>query len=60
MTAKQPAVKKYVVKLGAEERERFNASIEKGKAPARQASKADWQFTTSDARIKLKRLYPAI
>ena len=23
-------------------------------------SKADWQFTTADARIKLKRLYPAI
>lgn len=23
-------------------------------------SKADWQFTTADARVKLKRLYPAI
>jgi DDE superfamily endonuclease len=23
-------------------------------------SKADWQFTTTDARIKLKRLYPSI
>ena len=23
-------------------------------------TKADWQFTTADARIKLKRLYPAI
>jgi uncharacterized small protein (DUF1192 family) len=22
-------------------------------------TKADWQFTTADARIKLKRLYPA-
>jgi hypothetical protein len=22
--------------------------------------KADWQFTTADARVKLKRLYPAI
>jgi uncharacterized small protein (DUF1192 family) len=22
-------------------------------------AKADWQFTTADARIKLKRLYPA-
>jgi hypothetical protein len=21
---------------------------------------ADWQFTTADARVKLKRLYPAI
>jgi hypothetical protein len=23
-------------------------------------SKIDWQFTTTDARIKLKRLYPSI
>jgi hypothetical protein len=23
-------------------------------------SKADWQFTTADARVKLKRLYPSI
>jgi hypothetical protein len=23
-------------------------------------AKADWQFTTADARVKLKRLYPAI
>ena len=23
-------------------------------------TKADWQFTTADARVKLKRLYPAI
>jgi hypothetical protein len=23
-------------------------------------AKADWQFTTTDARIKLKRLYPAV
>ena len=22
--------------------------------------KTDWQFTTADARVKLKRLYPAI
>ena len=26
----------------------------------RNHTKADWQFTTADARIKLKRLYPAI
>jgi hypothetical protein len=26
----------------------------------RHHSKADWQFTTADARVKLKRLYPAI
>jgi hypothetical protein len=24
------------------------------------AKKIDWQFTTTDARIKLKRLYPKI
>ena len=24
------------------------------------SSKADWQFTTEDARVKLKRLYPSI
>ena len=23
-------------------------------------AKADWQFTTADARVKLKRLYPTI
>ena len=23
-------------------------------------TKADWQFTTADARIKLKRLYPSL
>ena len=23
-------------------------------------AKADWQFTTSDARVKLKRLYPSL
>ncbi len=23
-------------------------------------AKADWQFTTADARVKLKRLYPVI
>ena len=26
----------------------------------RKHAKADWQFTTADARVKLKRLYPAI
>lgn len=40
MTAKQPAVKKYVVKLSADERDRLNALIQKGKAPARQLLKA--------------------
>ena len=40
VTAKQPAVKKYLVTLSAEERERLNALIQKGKAPARQVLKA--------------------
>jgi len=26
----------------------------------RKHAKADWQFTTADARVKLKRLYPAL
>lgn len=45
MTAKQPAVqpavKKYIVTLSAEERERLNTLIQKGKARARQLLKAD-------------------
>ena len=40
MTAKQPTVKKYIVELNAEERDRLNALIQKGKAPARQLLKA--------------------
>ena len=40
MTEKQPAVKKYVVKLSSEERERLTALIQKGKAPPRQVLKA--------------------
>ena len=40
MTAKQPAVKKYVVMLSGEERERLNVLIQKGKAPVRQVLKA--------------------
>ena len=40
MTAKQPAVKKYIIKLSDEERERLNALIQKGKSPARQVLKA--------------------
>lgn len=40
MIAKQPAVKKYVVSLGEAERERLNALIQKGKAPARQVLRA--------------------
>ena len=40
MTAKQPAVKKYIVTLKEEERERLNALIQKGKSPVRQVLKA--------------------
>jgi Homeodomain-like domain len=40
VTVKQPAVKRYIVKLSADERERLNALIQKGKGPARQALKA--------------------
>jgi poly-gamma-glutamate capsule biosynthesis protein CapA/YwtB (metallophosphatase superfamily) len=40
VTAKQAAVKKYIVKLSAEERARLNALIQKGKSPARQVLKA--------------------
>lgn len=40
MTAKQPAVKKYVVRLGDDEREQLTTLIKKGKAPARQLLKA--------------------
>lgn len=40
MTAKQSAVKKYVVKLSSDERDRLDALIQKGKAPARQVLKA--------------------
>ena len=31
-----------------------------GRGPEQHHAKADWQFTTADARTKLKRLYPSI
>ena len=40
MTAQQPAVKKYIVKLTAEERTRLDVLIQKGKAAARHLLKA--------------------
>jgi hypothetical protein len=40
VTAKQPAVKKYVVKLSDAEREQLNALIQKGGSPARPVLKA--------------------
>ena len=39
MIAKQPAVKRYIVKLGADEREKLNALIQ-GQSPAHQVLKA--------------------
>ena len=38
--AKQPAVKRYIVTLSADERERLNTLIQKGTSPARQVPKA--------------------
>jgi transposase len=40
VTAKQPAVKKYVVALSVEERQQLTALIQTGKRPARQVLKA--------------------
>ena len=40
MIAKQPAVKRYIVTLSADERERLNGLIQKGTSPARQVLKA--------------------
>lgn len=40
MTAKQRAVKKYIVKLSDDEREQLTGLIQKGKGPARQLLKA--------------------
>jgi len=40
VTAQQPAVKKYIVKLSAEERNRLDVLIQRGKAAARQLLKA--------------------
>jgi hypothetical protein len=40
MAGKDIAVKKYVVRLGAEEREQLQALIGKGKSPAKRLLKA--------------------
>jgi hypothetical protein len=40
VVAKEIAVKKYVVKLSAEERERLNTLIQSGKHPARKLTRA--------------------
>ena len=55
MTAKQPAVKKYVAKLSAEERDGLTALIQKGKAPARRVLKARLAPTAAErALVDLK------
>jgi hypothetical protein len=40
VTAKQPAAKRYIVALSADERQRLNTVIQKGTGPARQVLKA--------------------
>jgi len=40
VTAKQPAVKRYIVTLSADERERLNTLIQRGTCPVRQVLKA--------------------
>ena len=40
MAAKEISVKKYVVRLSGEERERLEVMLRKGKSPARQLVKA--------------------
>ena len=40
MIAKQPAVKRYIVTLSADEREHLNTLIQRGTRPARQVLKA--------------------
>jgi hypothetical protein len=40
VTAKQPAVKKYIVRLSDDERQRLDTLIQKGKAPTRKLLKA--------------------
>jgi len=30
------------------------------RSPSNTHAKVDWQFTTADARVKLRRLYPAV
>ena len=94
MAGKEVAVKKYVVRLDAEERDRtqrvdsqrqaFRPVADEGLASQcldrriadkqilahevtawqdhrnKHHAKADWQFTTANARVKLKRLYPQL
>ncbi len=54
-----------VVELNVMIRQCLNRRIDRGATPGsrrlagdRIQAKVDWQFTTDDARVKLKRLYP--
>jgi hypothetical protein len=53
VAAKEIAVKKYVVKLSAEERGRLNALIQSGKHPARKLTRARI-LLKADAGIALR------
>jgi hypothetical protein len=51
VTAKQSALKKYIVKLSGEERDRLTALIKKGQAPARQQLKARILLKAAEAKL---------
>ena len=42
MAAKVPSVKRYVVRLSAEERRELEAMVRKGKSPAQRLSRSLW------------------
>ena len=64
--------KKYIVTLTEDERRMLQEMLSRGKAAARKLThaweksrdqaevKVNWQFTTADARTKLRRLYPSL
>jgi hypothetical protein len=69
VASKDVAVKKYVVRLSEGERARLERRIPDNPALIDEVeawqqhrnthhAKAEWQFTTADARVKLARLYP--
>ena len=51
--------KKYIVYLSDAERAQLTELTRKGKAAAFKKG-VDWQFSTQDAPIKLKLLYPQV
>ncbi len=52
--------KRYVVRLSKSEREGLSALIKQGERKRRNEATTgvDWQFTTADARTRLRQLYP--